>query len=71
FKPEAAAAAGEALGLFTEAAASLRAAEASGNAPSGDVLVDAVAAGRPVLLAPLERAAEALRLVVGEGMENG
>ena len=72
FKPEAAAAAGEAFGLFTEAAASLRAAEAGGNAPSGDALVDAVAAGRPVLLAALERSAGALRLIDGgEGMENG
>ena len=72
FAPEAAAAAAETVDLFAEAVESLGAAEARDNEPSGDALVDAAAAGRPVLLAALERAAEALKIVGGgEGMENG
>lgn len=70
FRPEAAAAAGEAFGLFTEAAAALRAAEAGGNAPSGDALVDAVAAGRPVLAAALDEAAGALSPIGGQSVEE-
>lgn len=67
FGPEAAAAAGEAADLFAEAAASLRAAEAHGNAPATDDLVNAAARGRPVLLAALEEAGGSLKFVGSEG----
>ena len=71
FASEAVAAAAETVDLFAEAVESLGAAEACDNAPSGDALVDATAAGRPVLLEALEEAAAALKLVGGgETMEE-